>query len=282
MKGSMRTWVWGTALICVAVLGLGWLLVVSPQLSRAEEAQSQAEQQAGQNEALAGEVVSLQQQFTHLAEYQGALDAGRLRIPTQPELSDLLRQLDAAAVASSVTIISVSPGVPHPVTPVAAETPAATAGPAAVGATADGATTDGGAATASPPATPAPAGAASPEVPTATAQLAGFSAIPLSIDVVGTFTATRAFVAALQTGMSRYVLADDLTLTAQEATAADGGRPASQAGDVETVITGFAYVLSAPATGPADTAAAESPPLPQPPADRNLFAVPAGKAAVKG
>ncbi|WP_168216827.1 hypothetical protein [Cellulomonas sp. Y8] len=122
---SFKNWVIGTSLLCAVVLGLGAFLLVKPQLDEAGELDAQTEALVASNDDLAGEVADLKEQFSHIDEYRTALASAQTRVPQRADISAMLREIDAIATASGVTLVSSSPGAaqewiaPEPETPAA-------------------------------------------------------------------------------------------------------------------------------------------------------------------
>jgi Tfp pilus assembly protein PilO len=252
-------WVVGTAVLAVLLLAAAWLLAIQPVVARASEDTAQAVQQRDQNGLLELEIASLKEQFTHLDEYVAELDALRLQMPVDGDGASISRELQSLADQAGVTIVSVAPSLPQAFVP-------AEAAPAPV---ADAAVAEGGSDTASTDGdVTADATAAAP----ATVALPGFYAVPITLSSVGTYDSSVAFLRAVQSQASRLYLVSSINAVTQETEGANGGRPATNAGDLELTMTGYAFVL-------ADTAAAtettDERTLPVPSSQANPFA-PAG------
>ena len=234
MAGAKKsTWIGGTVVLGLVIVDGSWLLEISPTLSAAADSTAQASATRQQNDLLQLKITKLKADFAKLPEYKASLKGLQAQIPTDLQLADYLRQLDAIAVARSITITAVSPSTPTSV--VAAATPAAKAPAAAASA----ATT-----TASPTATSAtPSTAAAPASAAGVKTPSGFTAVPVSITVIGTYANGLDFVNDLQNTTPRLFLVSGLTVTLQDKAAASGGKPATALGDVELLITGFTYVL---------------------------------------
>lgn len=245
MTGAKKgSWIGATVLGSVAIVVASWFLAINPTLSAASEVRAQTTQVKSQNDALAVKVAKLKADFAKLDDYKSQLTAMRKQIPTTAELSDYLRQLDGIAAAHAVTVTAVAPGSPTAVVAKAAQAPApapaATATP-----------TPGASATPVPTAAPN-AGAAAAGAAAASAIPAGFTDIPLSVTVLGSYDNTLAFLNDLQSATPRLFLVSGFTATGQQDAAAAGGKPKTSVGDQELVVTGFLYVLP-------DTAAAPTP-----------------------
>lgn len=257
MAATKGTWIGGTALVSAALMAGTWLLAVQPTLARADETREQAEVTQGQNELLRAKNAQLAQDFANLPGYQADLDALRVGLPDSIDLSDYLRQLDAAALAAGITITGVEPGAAEAVPAVGAAAPAtpapdATADPAGAG------TPAADDVTAPDEAAPAPTAAG--------AVVPGFTAVPIKITVVGSFPAALAFLTNVQTTDGRLLLVSNLVGTGQADAEASGGRPATREGDIEMSTGGYLYVLTDPnqaATPAPDDDDASPAPLPQ-------------------
>ena len=235
-------WALGTASICVAVLIGSWLLVLGPRLDAAAATRTQAAEVHTQNQTLRAQVDALKADYAHLDEYRAELAALRTAIPDDVWLTDLTRQIDAAAAHAGVTVLGVAvepaaalTGVPAaaPADPAAAEAPAPdtdAAEPAATGTVA------------AAPATAAPA-----------APVPGMVAIPLNVRVIGGVDAVRGFMSELQTGLARHVLITTLNVAALDDSEGDETRPSTVRGDIIATIGALTYVLQ-PDGGPAPRA----------------------------
>jgi len=104
-----RVWLIGGAVAALVALLVGWLFVVSPQRARAADLGAQADQINGANTALVSQIAQLKRDFANLPASQAQLRTYSQRIPSVAAMSSLLRQLSTAAVASHVTITSISP-----------------------------------------------------------------------------------------------------------------------------------------------------------------------------
>ena len=229
-------WVLGTAFVGILILGLAWMLAISPQMELVSTARADAETARSQNVVLTQRLGVLRGQAADLDTYKADLAAIRVQIPAEDGLAPLLREFAATAAASSVFIVSIMPGEPVPFVSAVPTEVAPAAEPAAEGqASGTGDTVA--------PAAPAPSG---PQ---------GLVAVPIEITVLGTWDNTVGFMARVQEQLQRLLLVTDFTLTAQKVSSPSGGRPATVAGDAEFRIKGFVYVqqpVAAVAETPAD------------------------------
>lgn len=274
MGGSSKTtWVVGTVVVSVLMVVATWFLLASPVLAEAAETHEQADVAEQQNLVLSEQVAQLRAEFARMDEFRAELAGLRTQVPTKAELAAYLRELDAAAVARSVTLVDVQVQTPQAVTLPVPSAPAAapvvgtdTAAEPSTEAAAQGA--DGATGATQEPATqPSPA-----VVP------AGFAAVPLVMTVVGTYDDVAGFLDDIQNRTTRLFLVATLTGTAQDEAEAGSGRPATAPGDLEMAITGYTYVLPdriATATPGADET--PPPPLPAPVPGKNPFIPVAGE-----
>ncbi|MEN1973976.1 hypothetical protein [Cellulomonas olei] len=240
MAGTSRgPWAAGAVVVAAGLGAAAWFGLISPTLSEAADVRDQAQSQRDQNDLLQLKVAKLESDFAKLDDYRDQLEAARAQIPQTADLSTYLRQLSDRAVTDGVTITALSPGVPVVVTLAtptdgAAAAPAATAEPSAE----PSAPSEGSEAPADPDASSTPAPAAQ--------DLGGLVAVPVSVTVVGAYPAALQYLDDLQHATQRLLLVSGVTATALEESPATASRPATAAGDVELVVTGYTYVLPDP------------------------------------
>ena len=131
---KMRQWTMLTVVGIVAVLGAGWFLAVSPQRHHAADLRTQATNQANANTQLQSRVAQLEQQQKDLPAQQRELNKIAAKIPDNPALPALIRQLSTAANGAGVDLVSLSPAQPvatNPATSTAVTPTTASAGAAA-------------------------------------------------------------------------------------------------------------------------------------------------------
>lgn len=251
-------WIGGAVVLGLLIAAGGWFLGINPALTAASEARAQTATERDRNELLRVQNETLKEQFAHLADYEAQLAALQVQIPATTDLSALNLHLTSLVTTAGLTTTSLAVTTPQAFVPVAE--PAAAAPDAAAPPTTDGA---GEAAPAAED-----AAAPAPVAPT----YAGFYAIPVTLTTVGTYEATLAFLESLQADSSRLFLVGSIAATTQVDQGAGSGKPATSAGDLETVVTGFTYVLQDPSAAPPVTdPAAEPVPLPVPADQRNPF-----------
>lgn len=246
------TWVGGAVVVCLLMVVAAWFLAISPVLTQASDLKDQTQQTRDSNVALQAEVTQLAADFANLDQYKAQLAAYRVQIPTEPEFAEFLRQLAATAETHGVTITEVTTQAAQVVTLSDDGTPA-------------GSVSTEAQPTPSPSASPSSDGSGdsgSTDLTDVVAAMVpdGFTAIPYTIKVVGTYDATLAFLHDVQLTQPRLFLVASLQGQAQTQSDATDGRPATEPGDQELQISGFTYVL--PATTVADEEEAPAATLP--------------------
>ncbi len=275
---SARTWVAGTVVVALLLLVGSWFLLVGPVRADAATLREQRVDAEAQNATLQAKTAELRRQFANLPDEQRTLEALQDALPADVALPTLLREISRYAGQSGLTLMSVTPG-----TPVPAAAPVAPAPAPAGDAPGDAAPAD----EATPPATDdaAAPGAAAPDAATPVPAGPSTTAIPVTATVIGPFFEAQDFLRLLQTEMPRAFLVRELSVTAEDAGDAAGGRPTTMAGDVTLTVTADVFarpsgldpdpsaqpVVPAPPSGtppPAGTAppAGTEPPAGNPPA----------------
>lgn len=199
---KMRQWALLTAVACLAVIAAGWYVVIKPERSSAASYRTQAQGVQSKNTQLRDEIAQLRDQQKALPAQQQKLASIATKIPDNPALPALIRQLSAAADGAGVNLVSMAPGQPT-LGRAAAATTSAAAGSAS-GAAAS--STAGGAG--STPASP-------------------LAIIPLSLQVQGSYFNVEQFFSAVES-LSRAMLVTGFTLNPAGGTSGSGGAaPAS-------------------------------------------------------
>lgn len=111
---KMRQWAALTAVTCLAVLAAGWFVVVKPQRAHATSLRNQAASTRADNDRLLSKVNQLKQQQKDLPAQQKQLAAIATKIPDNPALPSLIRQLSAAADGAGVNLMTLAPSAPSP------------------------------------------------------------------------------------------------------------------------------------------------------------------------
>src|SRR3954452_24926942 len=191
---KMRQWSVLTLVGVVAVAAAGWFLVITPQRHKAADLRSQATTQETANAGLQSQVSQLEQQKKGLPAQQRRLADIAQKIPDNPALPALIRQLSAAADGAGVDLVSLAPGAPALVQ-VTAATPTTPTTP--TGATGSSAATS--------------AAAAAPQL----------AQIPVTITVKGSFYNIESFFSSLEK-LNRAVLIPGWTLSVSQGTGTTG------------------------------------------------------------
>ena len=226
-----RLWMIGGAVATLVILLLGWLLLVSPQLTAASNVEDETASVEMLNATLEIRIASLQKSKEKLPELQTDLDASRLELPVRNDTEVFAQSLRAAAERNLVSVTSVSIGAPENVTPLAQGS--------AVTAETTSASEDAPEVTAEET-----AAAAAAEAAAAAAVRQTFS-LPVTFTTEGPAASVDSFVAELQVGGERA-----LSITGIVVNPIAGVADGSIAGDIITSYSGFIYL------SPLDTEAA--------------------------
>jgi len=227
----------------VAVLVLGFLLGVQPQLAAGADARTQQESVDAQNDALRAATAELRAESERLPELRTELAAAEASVPAEAAMPTLLRQLDEMATGANVTVSGFTTA-----DAVSYEVPASAAAPVAdAGASTEGTDTSAEGSAPTADATDGAAAGAPPAVTDPLVTAATFSTIAVTVDVEGSYAQALEFVDRLQKG-SRLFLVTTITSSEPEEGAVEG------AGQTWTV-GGLVYVMrDGTATGPAPEA----------------------------
>jgi Tfp pilus assembly protein PilO len=102
----------GCAVLCVAILAASWFLVASPRRADVAELKAQAETQQDANRQLQVKVTMLQGVAAKLPAQQARAQQLSSKIPADPALVPLIRQLSTAASTANVQLTGISPSKP--------------------------------------------------------------------------------------------------------------------------------------------------------------------------
>lgn len=225
---KMRQWTLLTVIGVVAVLGAGWFLAVSPQRHHAASLRAEAASQLSSNAALQQRVSQLEQQKKGLPAQQRELNQIAAKIPDNPALPALIRQLSAAANTAGVDLVSLAPAQPMATAPAGSTGAVTTTAPA---------TTTGTTST------------------SATASASSLMQIPVQIVVQGTYYNIESFFDAVEK-MPRAVLVPgwQLAIADGAGTVSSGGTAGTKAlpagtlkGQINAVVFESPQVASASA-----------------------------------
>lgn len=241
-----RIWVIGSVVVMVAVLVMGVLLGIQPQLAAVATANDARVAVEASNTGQASVLAQLKTDFAGIDALKANLVPLTTSVPSGTKIPDFVSQLDALAGATSVTLAGMTVADAMPYAPPAAL--AATGTPdAAAGASAGG------------PASTSP-------LTNAQITATTFASLAVTITITGSYAHALDFVSGLQSGQRLY-LVTGLTTTALDAPAPSSGTVAAvttktvATGEVTATITGLVYVLipRATAAAPAATPAAVAP-----------------------
>ncbi|MFZ0158447.1 MAG: hypothetical protein WAL50_05405, partial [Kineosporiaceae bacterium] len=102
LQTKTARWTALTALACVALLGIAWVLLLSPRRAEAADIRDQADAARAQNDALQLQVAQLKAQFAELPKNQAELAKIHAQMPVKAAMPELVRSVDAAAASSGV------------------------------------------------------------------------------------------------------------------------------------------------------------------------------------
>jgi Tfp pilus assembly protein PilO len=205
-------WTVGTALLCVALLAVTWLLLVSPRRDEATELRDANLAAQNQNDLLEVKIAQLRAQFAKLPEKQAELADILAQMPADAGMPRLVRDLDTMAQTTGATLTSVTPGAAQAL--VSDPARAAQAAPAA------------------------PAGDAAAAAPAT--ETSAVVEIPVTVVIEGDYFQTVAFLKRLQKQMPRAFL-----VTTVQMSAGSGGSDAAagSTGQVQVTIGGSVFAL---------------------------------------
>jgi len=164
LLGKPKAWAIIAALTVLVIALLGWFLLISPQLSNVATLQAETETAQTQTQTLRAREAALTRQLDELPALRAKLADLYAQLPSESDVADLVRQIDAANQASGIRVLEFTVDPPAAVTlPEAAA--AATPPPADDAGTGDATAEE---------ATPTPAEPAGPEL--------DYSTVSISLD----------------------------------------------------------------------------------------------------
>jgi Tfp pilus assembly protein PilO len=107
-----RMWLAGGAAGAALLVAIAWFFLISPQHGQAATLRDQTATAQGQVTVLRHRLNQLREQNTRLSVYKGQLAAYQAALPTEPRLSDFLRQVQAAGDTAAVSVEGVTVGQP--------------------------------------------------------------------------------------------------------------------------------------------------------------------------
>jgi len=110
LLGSVKAWVVIGVLAALAVVGVGWALLITPQRTTLDELQSEIARQEDSNMSARAAIVRLKKEAEELPARKAELAAMKVTIPPVAGMPDLVRALNTIAKASGATLGEVTPG----------------------------------------------------------------------------------------------------------------------------------------------------------------------------
>jgi Tfp pilus assembly protein PilO len=212
---KLKQWVAFTLVGVLAVLAAGWFLLVAPKRTHAKELNAQTASQETVNQGLRTSLAVLKAQAKDEPKQEAKIARVASKIPDNPALPELIRNLDRASAATGVDLKTMAPGLPS-----AAAVPVAKAGTPAT----PRAPTSAGAVAARPAASSAAAGA--------------LGSIPVSITISGTYFQILEFVDQLE-GLTRA-----FKVTALSVSPGSTNSPGASATTLVASVSGNVYLAA--------------------------------------
>ncbi len=117
MRGHAdRLWMVGGAVGAVLLLAIGWFLFVSPQKAQTSSLQDQLAATQVRQTVLQHRLGDLRRQNSRMPQFLAQLARDRKALPTTSNLSNFLRELQAAGDSTSVSVTGLLVGAPTQVT----------------------------------------------------------------------------------------------------------------------------------------------------------------------
>lgn len=114
MKKQTKQWLALTAGVSLVVLVAGWFFAVSPERSKISNLRSEKASTLQNNEKLATNLSVLRSEAKSLKAEYAQLQAAKIKIPTTADVPGILRQIPEAATAANVSLKSLAPSQPTP------------------------------------------------------------------------------------------------------------------------------------------------------------------------
>lgn len=222
-----RLWTIGSVLLIVAVLGLGFLLGVQPQLAAVATANTERAAVDATNAAAEVKLAALKEEFEGIDALNAELAPLVESVPTGANAPELVDQLDALAKGVGVTLTSITVNDAEQYTPVEAPAPA----PDPEADPSEAASADTAAVVPEPVAPPVGA----PPVVNSLITPGNFAVLQVQVIVKGNYAQVLDYVNGLQTG-KRLFLVTTLGTT----------KNSENDGVVEATIGGLVYAALTP------------------------------------
>jgi Tfp pilus assembly protein PilO len=226
--------------VMIAVLTLGWIGLIAPQLTAAANAGIQIAGAQAESAAQSQVLAKLKADNANLSTLKKQLADLHTQIPADAQLDLFISQLNAIAQANGITLVGITNAVALPYASAAAATaPTTPTAPTS---------------TAAPAATPAPAATAPATTPAApTVATNNLYTLAVTISVGGTQDQILAFSKALQTGKRLFII------TTMSFSGTGNVDPATG------TLTGYIFIAPTPAGFVGDSTATPTPtPTPAP------------------
>jgi Tfp pilus assembly protein PilO len=231
-----RLWVVASVLAMSAILALGFILGIQPQLAAAAAANTERASVEATNSAQAAVLGQLKKDFAGIDKVRAELAPLNLSVPAGTEMPAFVNQLSELAGQSQVKLTGITVSEAQAYAPVVAPVAAV---PAAAAPAADAN------ATAQPTPTPTVVATAGvPPVVDARITSTNFASMGVQVQVKGDYGRVLDFVSGLQAGSRLFLVSGVSTVAATGSP--DGAKPIS-GGTVDATITGLVYVLVPPA-----------------------------------
>lgn len=244
LRNRTARWTVATLALCALTLVAVWFALIAPRRSEAASLQAQNAEVKQSNDQLQIRIAELQAQFAQLPTTKAKLAAIRKQLPTETAMPALVRDLNAMADATGVTLMALTPS-PGSVLEASASAASGSA--------------------ASSPAAPSPAASSSAAPsPAASGSAASGSgalgdsrtvvSVPLTITVEGDYFQVVAFLEKVQARLPRAVLVNGLQVGSAAAGASSssssspspsptGSSTGATGGRVHATITGSIFVM---------------------------------------
>lgn len=102
----------GTVALCLVIMAAGYFLLAQPRKTEVKDLRDQSAAQKSTNTSTRAQVASLQAIQAQLPAQRRRVDALTAKVPADPALTPLIRQLSEAATASNVTLAGITPTRP--------------------------------------------------------------------------------------------------------------------------------------------------------------------------
>ena len=105
----------GTVALCLVIVAAGYFLLAQPRRDEVKQIKDGVVAQSSTNASMRAQVSSLQAIQAQLPAQRRQVDQLSSKVPTDPALVTLIRQLSQAATASNVTLSGIVPTRPAPI-----------------------------------------------------------------------------------------------------------------------------------------------------------------------